>query len=70
MLNQFARVPVWGLIAPSDGAGHPRAIDLAGAMRVVLSKRLTLPNHRLFGVSQPLVHPEFRRHPEADPPAD
>jgi PAS domain-containing protein len=29
-----------------------------------------IPNHRLFGVSQPVVHPEFRRHPEADPPAD
>jgi NADPH-dependent curcumin reductase len=42
MLNQFARIPVCGLIAHYDGAGPPGAIDLAAAMRIILSKRLTL----------------------------
>ena len=42
MLNQFARVPVCGLIAHYDGAGPPGTIDLAAAMRIILSKRLTL----------------------------
>ena len=42
MLNEFARIPVCGLIAQYDGAETVGAIDLAGAMRIILSKRLTL----------------------------
>ena len=60
MLNQFARVPDWGLIAQSDGAGHPRAIDLAGAMRVVLSKRPTLRGFINYDVPHDLYE-DFQR---------
>lgn len=42
MLNDFARVPVCGLIAQYGGVMPVGPIDLAGAMRIILSKRLTL----------------------------
>jgi NADPH-dependent curcumin reductase len=43
LLNNFARVPVCGLIAQYNGVGSADGIDrLAATMRQILSKRLTL----------------------------
>jgi len=43
LLNDFARVPVCGLIAHYNASGVPEGPDrLPGMMRIVLSKRLTL----------------------------
>jgi NADPH-dependent curcumin reductase len=60
ILNQFARVPVCGLIAQYDRAAPPGVIDLAGAMRIILSKRLTLRGFINYDFADELYE-EFQR---------
>lgn len=60
LLNQFARIPVCGLIAQYDGAGRPGAIDLAGAMRTILSKRLTFQGFIYYDFKDDL-YKDFQR---------